>query len=247
MMPDSEQKGRPSRPRMVVAHPGERPASLPVRWRRRPRSVQVQRIDVVEADEGNPAGVMPVLNPRTPPRGFATSIRMTAGRSGARSGLPRVRAVRSGIPLTSLRVSARTGVTPHVAQVEQRKSAVDGRTTRHAGYGILLIRRRLIEGCFGWIKTIGNFRRTRFRAVPKTNLVANLTAAAYNLIRMTHLDATHGDRIVMKASRAEPSSADLGVTSERSDWIPAFAGMTDEENCHLLCGFVANGRSSAPC
>lgn len=79
------------------------------------------------------------------------------------------------------------GVTPHVAQVEHRKSAVDGRTTRHPGYEVSLIRRRLIEGCFGWIKTIGNFRRTRFRGVQKTALVANLTAAAYNLVRMARL------------------------------------------------------------
>ena len=79
------------------------------------------------------------------------------------------------------------GVTPHVAQVEHRKSGVDGRTTHHAGYEISLIRRRLIEGCFGWMKTVGNFRRTRFRGVLKTNLVANLTAAAYNLVRMAHL------------------------------------------------------------
>ena len=79
------------------------------------------------------------------------------------------------------------GVTPHVAQVLHRRSAIDGRTTRHAGYDVSSVRRRLIEGCFGWIKTIGNFRRTRFRGVLRTNLVANLTAAAYNLVRMARL------------------------------------------------------------
>ena len=41
------------------------------------------------------------------------------------------------------------GITPHVAQVERRKSAVDGRTTRRPGYEVSLIRKRLIEGCFG--------------------------------------------------------------------------------------------------
>jgi len=79
------------------------------------------------------------------------------------------------------------GVTPHVAQIQHRRSAIDGRTTRHPGYDISLIRRRMIEGCFGWMKTIGNCRRTRFRGVLKTNLVANLTAAAYNLVRMARL------------------------------------------------------------
>ena len=72
-------------------------------------------------------------------------------------------------------------ITRHVAQVEHRKSAVDG---RNPGHEVSLIRRRLTEGCSGRIKTIGNFRRTRFRGVQQTNLVANLTAAAQNLVRM---------------------------------------------------------------
>ena len=79
------------------------------------------------------------------------------------------------------------GVTPHVAQVEHRRSAVDGRTTRHAGYSVSLIRRRRIESSFGWLKTIGNCARTRFRGILKTNLFANLAAATYNLVRMARL------------------------------------------------------------
>jgi len=76
------------------------------------------------------------------------------------------------------------GVTPHVAQVEHRRSAIDARTTRHSGYEVSLIKRRIIEGCFGWMKTVGNCRRTRFRGTLKTNLFANLIAATYNLVRM---------------------------------------------------------------
>lgn len=79
------------------------------------------------------------------------------------------------------------GVTPHVAQVDHRASAIDGRTTRHPGYQVSMIKRRLIEACFGWMKTIGGFRRTRFRGAKKTNLGACLTAAAYNLIRISRL------------------------------------------------------------
>ncbi len=47
-----------------------------------------------------------------------------------------------------------------------------------------MIRRRIIEPCFGWIKTAGNLRRTRFRGVLRTNLATNIAAAAHNLIRM---------------------------------------------------------------
>ena len=84
-------------------------------------------------------------------------------------------------------LSRDAGITPHVAQVGYRRSAIDGRTTRHPGYEISMIRRRMIEGCFGWMKMIGNCRRTRFRGVPKTNLLANITAAAYDLVRMARL------------------------------------------------------------
>lgn len=79
------------------------------------------------------------------------------------------------------------GCVPHVAPVTYRRSAIDGRTTRHPGHAISQIRRRLIEKSFGWMKTIGGMRRTRFRGVPRTNLFANLTAAAFNLIRIARL------------------------------------------------------------
>ena len=48
------------------------------------------------------------------------------------------------------------GVTPHVARNDRgRRSAIDGRTTRHAGYGQSLRRRELVEEVFGWLKTVG--------------------------------------------------------------------------------------------
>ena len=54
-------------------------------------------------------------------------------------------------------------VTPHVAQNSSgRRSAIDRRTTRHAGYAISQRKRKRVEEIFGWMKTIGGFRRTRF-------------------------------------------------------------------------------------
>ncbi len=73
------------------------------------------------------------------------------------------------------------GVTPHVAQVLHRRSAIDGRTTRHAGYDISSVRRRLIEGCLGWIKTIGNFSGLRVAARvqrPRATRAGAITRAA---------------------------------------------------------------------
>ena len=80
-------------------------------------------------------------------------------------------------------------VTPHVAQTSdvRRRSAVDGRTARHAGYAISQRARKRIEEIFGWMKSIGGFRRTRHRGRVRTQLSAYLVGAAYNLLRMARL------------------------------------------------------------
>lgn len=81
------------------------------------------------------------------------------------------------------------GVTPHVAQYQhaRRRSAIDGRTTRHAGYRISQTIRMRIEQVFGWLKTVGGLRRTRFRGRRKTQFAAYLAGAAYNLLRVSRL------------------------------------------------------------
>lgn len=80
------------------------------------------------------------------------------------------------------------GITPHVAQhINKRWSAVDGRTTRWPGYAISLIKRRLIEQGFGWAKSVGGLRRTRLRGIRKTQVLAHLVGAAYNLLRIARL------------------------------------------------------------
>lgn len=84
----------------------------------------------------------------------------------------------------------RRHVTPHVAQnASGRRSAIDGRTTRQVGYGISQIKRKRIEEIFGWMKTIGGLRRTRFIGLDRTQLAGYLVAAAYNLVRMAKLIA----------------------------------------------------------
>src|SRR5215207_9465184 len=79
-------------------------------------------------------------------------------------------------------------VTPHVAQnTSGRRSAIDGRTTRHVGYGISQRKRKLVEEIFGWMKTIGGFRRTRYIGLARTQLAGYFVAAAYNLVRIAKL------------------------------------------------------------
>jgi transposase len=83
-------------------------------------------------------------------------------------------------------------VTPHVAQNHARAggSAIDARTTRHAGYRISQRKRKRIEECFGWLKTVAGLRKVRHRGVCKVDWIFTLACAAYNLVRMRNLAAT---------------------------------------------------------
>jgi IS5 family transposase len=81
------------------------------------------------------------------------------------------------------------GVTPHVAQNLKVSggSAVDGRTTAPPGYTVSQRIRKRVEEIFGWTKTVGNFRRTRYRGLVRTDLASYFVAAAYNLLRIANL------------------------------------------------------------
>src|SRR5258708_3352436 len=79
-------------------------------------------------------------------------------------------------------------VTPHVAQnISRRKSAINGRTTRHPGYAISQRIRKRVEEVFGWMKTIGLMRKTRHQGVARVGWMFVFAAAAYNLVRMRNL------------------------------------------------------------
>src|SRR5271165_5274347 len=82
-------------------------------------------------------------------------------------------------------------VTPHVAQNHARSggSAIDARTTRHAGYKISQRKRKRIEECFGWLKTVAGLRKVRHRGVGKVAWIFTFACAAYNLVRMRNLAA----------------------------------------------------------
>ena len=80
-------------------------------------------------------------------------------------------------------------MTPHVAQNLGRRggSAIDDRTTRHAGYRISQKKRKRIEECFGWLKTIALLRKVRHRGTLKVDWIFTFACAAYNLVRMRNL------------------------------------------------------------
>jgi len=84
-------------------------------------------------------------------------------------------------------------ITPHVAQNEydtgkaRRRSNIDGRTTRHEGYGRSQKVRKRIEEIFGWLKTVAGWRKSRFRGLDRSEWGFHLALAACNLIRMPKL------------------------------------------------------------
>jgi transposase len=81
-------------------------------------------------------------------------------------------------------------VTPHVAQnATGRSSAIDGRTTRHPGYAVSQRKRKCVEEIFGWMKTVGLLRKTRYRGVARIGWMFTFAAAVYNLVRMRTLAA----------------------------------------------------------
>ncbi len=77
-------------------------------------------------------------------------------------------------------------ITPHVARKQQ--SAIDGRTTRHAGYAVSQRVRKRVEEIFGWGKTVGGLRKLRYRGVKRAGLWMTLTTTAFNLVRMVTLE-----------------------------------------------------------
>jgi transposase len=80
-------------------------------------------------------------------------------------------------------------VTPHVAQNTKRPggSAIDRRTTRHDSYRVSQQRRKIVEEVFGWMKTIGGQKKTKYRGLWRVGWIFTFAAAAYNLVRMRTL------------------------------------------------------------
>ena len=85
-------------------------------------------------------------------------------------------------------------VTPHVTQNDcitatgkRRRSAIDGRTTRHQGYGMSQSCRAMIECIFGWGKQHGTMRKTKHRGLASVATDFMLNLIAYNLIRIPKL------------------------------------------------------------
>lgn len=84
-------------------------------------------------------------------------------------------------------------IAPHIARIDSRSApGLDRRTTRHESYAISQQKRKRIEEIFGWMKTVGGFRKSRFVGIAKTQLAAYMVGAAYNLLRMSRMQPAMG-------------------------------------------------------
>src|SRR5208337_1879288 len=72
---------------------------------------------------------------------------------------------------------------------EEHNAAIDGRTTRHPGYGISQNKRKRVEEIFGWLKAFGIVRRPHFRGLEKIESFFKFTVSVYNILRIRNLTA----------------------------------------------------------
>jgi len=80
-------------------------------------------------------------------------------------------------------------ITPHMNQNTDKRGglAIDGRTSRHPGYSTSQRVRKRVEEIYGWVKTVGGFRKTRFKGVQRAQLAAWFVGSAYNLLCIAQL------------------------------------------------------------
>jgi transposase len=125
------------------------------------------------------------------------------GRLQDRGFRPRTLGADKSYDATTLVGTVRTaGVTPHAAQrTTKRRSRIDGRTTRHPGYALSQRKRKRVGEIFGWMKTVGGLRKTRYRGVERNGLWAYFVASAYNLVRMSKLMPAIRTRLQSRAKR----------------------------------------------
>lgn len=82
----------------------------------------------------------------------------------------------------------REGTIPHVTPQKNRKVAgLDGRTTATPEYALSQKVRKRVEEIFGWMKTVGGFRKSRVLGIRRTQMEGYWVAAAYNLARLGRL------------------------------------------------------------
>ncbi len=140
------------------------------------------------------------------------------------------------------------GFTPHVAQnTTNRRSAIDGRTTRHPGHKISQSTRPRIEEPFGWIKTVGGGRKLRYKGRDRNRAWFKMTTAVYNVIRIAALDTA----ATPEPPPARPAWRSPTETGQREDHQPGHqmtaSSYPNAPSAPLATPTPTPQRFSAPC
>jgi len=137
------------------------------------------------------AGLVTLATGTAERRASETMLKTKAREAGRRITVGEDKAYDTADHVAKLRA---LNVTPHVTQNEavtstgkRRRSAIDARTTRHAGYGMSQSCRAMIECIFGWGKQHGTLRKTKHRGLGRVASDFLLNLIAYNLIRIPKL------------------------------------------------------------
>jgi transposase len=137
------------------------------------------------------AGMVTQANGTAERRASETMLKAKSKEAGCRITVGEDKAYDTSDHVAALRAA---NVTPHVAQNnsetktgKRRRSAIDGRTTQHAGYGMSQSRRAMTECIFGWGKQHGTMRKTKHRGMASVAADFLLNLIAYNLIRIPKL------------------------------------------------------------
>jgi hypothetical protein len=123
-------------------------------------------------------------------------------------------------------------MTPHVAPNDPRRggSAIDARTTRHAGYAMSQ-HAAPHRARFAWLKTIAGLRKVKLRGLATVDTLFVFASAAFNIKRIVTLraaaarDATPGRLATVSACLAAQRDADRPAS-------PRFARMRDPDSAH---------------
>jgi transposase len=129
-------------------------------------------LSITDATVAEPKAIYPLLDRRRLARRYMSTL-------GADKGY------HTKAFVSSLRAR---NIAPHIARIEGRNTpGLDARTTRHPGYAISQRKRKRIEEIFGWMKSVGGIRKSRFIGIARTQLAVYMVGAAYNLLRMARM------------------------------------------------------------
>ena len=123
-------------------------------------------------------------------------------------------------------------ITPHIAVNDhltmtgkRRRTTIDGRTTRHAGYAVSQRIRKRIEEAFGWIKAAAGYAKTRFRGTARVDAAFPSATPARRSRRGSPPGRSRSSRVASALPSISAAAATAATPRSASTCRPAIAAM----------------------